>query len=245
MNNQTKKKLNNSTDGIEYIFQETSWIVMLSVFFLVLTIDSIILGKLTIENEVFLMIIIPTLFFILPALITRIVAFNKTTIHLLNNEIHVSRSSIVRAPIKPSFQLHFSQIKSYVFQEDNNWYWLKLVDTNGKVYRIWKLAYYRNSNFKEFKNYFEQEIKRYNRKILMLSKNEKIDLPIIQTSSNIYQTNFGIFLIIFSLLTLSGFLYYSLYIDINNENMYFIIVVLIFYLAFLFYKVISERKKKD
>jgi len=41
MNNQTKKNLNNSKDGIEYIFQETSWIVMLSVFFLVLTIDSI------------------------------------------------------------------------------------------------------------------------------------------------------------------------------------------------------------
>jgi len=150
----------------EFVFSEASWVLMLSVFFVTLIFNgsiafhiekAIALPKGPISGLFNILYIL-----VIPVAITRVVAFSKTKITLLNQEIIVHRSSLIGLPIKSDFRLHYSKIKEYAFLEDVNWYWLKLVDTNGKRYRIWKFGWFNNNEYKKFRDRLQNEIRWYN-----------------------------------------------------------------------------------
>ncbi|WP_375238673.1 hypothetical protein [Aurantibacter sp.] len=110
----------------EYSFLETSWISMVFTFIGVIILNTILVFKiqkaLDIPKNGFIGIIIIALIFLVPILISRLVSFNKTTVILNKKEIKVKRSSLIGLPIKSNLELHYSQIDSYLFQDDQNWY---------------------------------------------------------------------------------------------------------------------------
>ena len=144
-------------------------------------------------------IFIVALIFLVPILVSRLISFSKTTVTLNTKEIHVKRSSLIGLPIKSDFELHYSQIDSYVFQDDQNWNWLKIKDSNGKVYRIWKLGWFKNKEFKAFRDRLTNEIKWFNQEIVDNHQVERLKEQ-IKIAKNIYQGTIGLILGVVSLI---------------------------------------------
>jgi hypothetical protein len=232
----------------EYIFNETSWILMLGVFFVTLILNMIVIrniGKIIIFPKGIVTGLLIFLFILLiPVLVTRIVAFSRTKIILANKEIIVQRSSLIGLPIKSDFRLHYSKIKEYVFNEDTNWYWLKLVDTNGNKYRIWKIALFGNKQFKKFKDRLSNEIMWYNQEVEKYQSHEKQASEVIETAPNIYQGKLGVLLVVISIIFL---IVIPILIIMYGANISKTILPLLIGFSgalFTLFKVISERKKK-
>jgi len=94
-----------------------------------------LVSKLKLPNNTFTEILILT---------SRFIAFSKTKVTLNKQEISVNRNSIVGLTIKPNFILPYSEIYQHSFNSDMHWYWLKIINKNGKVYRIWRFIWINN-----------------------------------------------------------------------------------------------------
>ena len=226
----------------EYIFNEASWILMVGVFIGTLILNTFIVKSITFPKGTMTGIFIVSFILFIPLLISRIVAFSKTKVTLTEKEIIVQRTSVIGLPIKADFKLHYSQIKEYVFQEDMNWYWLKLVDINGKKYRIWKFAIFNNVQYKKFRDRFDNEIRWYNQQI---ENSDNIDLnsdKTIDIAPNIYQGKLGYLLGFVSVVFL---IVIPLIIILTGQNISKTIAPLLIGLSgagFTLFKVINERK---
>jgi hypothetical protein len=190
-------------DTRQYKFLEVSWILMVFTFIGVMILNAIFVIKmqkaLDIPKNGIPGISVVALIFFVPILVSRLISFSKTTVTLNKKEIQVKRSSLIGLPIKSDFHLHYSQVDSYVFQDDQNWYWLKIKDSNEKVYRIWKFGWFKNKEFKAFRNRLTNEIKWFNQEIVDThqpeGKNEQI-----KAAENIYQGTIGLILGVVSLI---------------------------------------------
>ena len=228
----------------KYIFNEASWVLMIGVFIGTLILNTFIVKSITFPKGTMTGIFIVSFILFIPLLISRIVAFSKTKVTLTEKEIIVQRTSMIGLPIKADFKLHYSQIKKYVFQEDMNWYWLKLVDINGKKYRIWKFAIFNNVQYKKFRDRLDNEIRWYNQKI---ENSDSIDLnsdKTIDIAPNIYQGKLGYLLGFISVVFL---ILIPLIIILTGQNISKTIAPLLIGLSgagFTFFKVINERKGK-
>jgi|BioPla2DNA2_1021312.scaffolds.fasta_scaffold12959_2 hypothetical protein len=228
----------------EYIFNEASWVLMIGVFIGTLILNTFIVKSITYPKGTMTGIFIVSFILFIPLLISRIVAFSKTKVTLTKKEIIVQRTSMIGLPIKADFKLHYSQIKQYVFQEDMNWYWLKLVDINGKKYRIWKFAIFNNVQYKKFRDRLDNEIRWYNQKI---ENSDNIDLnsdKTIDIAPNIYQGKLGYLLGFISVVFL---IVIPLIIILTGQNISKTIAPLLIGLSgagFTLFKVINERKEK-
>ncbi len=228
----------------EYIFNEASWVLMIGVFIGTLILNTFIVKSITFPKGTMTGIFIVSFILFIPLLISRVVAFSKTKVTLTEKEIIVQRTSVIGLPIKADFKLHYSQIKEYVFQEDMNWYWLKLVDINGKKYRIWKFAIFNNVQYKKFRDRLDNEIRWYNQKI---ENSESIDLnsdKTIDIAPNIYQGKLGYLLGFISVVFL---IVIPLIIILTGQNISKTIAPLVIGLSgagFTLFKVINERKGK-
>jgi hypothetical protein len=231
----------------EYIFNEASWVLMLGVFFVVLILNAFV--AINIQKAIAFQKGAMTGLFILfilliPVLISRVVAFSKTKITLSNREIYVQRSSLIGLPIKSNFKLHYSQIKEYVFQEDIHWYWLKLVDINGKKYRIWKFAWFNNAEFKKFRDRLGNEIRWYNQEIESYTNTDIKTNEMIEMVPNIFQGKFGFILGAISVVFL---IIIPVVIILTGKDLSKTIAPLLIGLSgagFTFFKVMNERKRK-
>ncbi len=231
----------------EYIFNEASWILMLGVFFGTLILNTFIAiniqKAISFPKGAMTGLLIVSFILLIPILVSRIVAFSKTKITLSNKEILVHRTSMIGLPIKTDFKLHYSQIKEYVFQEDTNWYWLKIVDINGKKYRIWKFAWFNNAEFKNFRDRLNNEIRWYNQEIECSTNNDNKPDEMIEIAPNIYQGKLGYLLGFISVLFL---IVIPVIIILTGQNISKIIAPLLIGLSgagFTLFKVINERKR--
>jgi hypothetical protein len=217
---------------------------MIGVFIGTLILNTFIVKSITYPKGTMTGIFIVSFILFIPLLISRIVAFSKTKVTLTKKEIIVQRTSMIGLPIKADFKLHYSQIKQYVFQEDMNWYWLKLVDINGKKYRIWKFAIFNNVQYKKFRDRLDNEIRWYNQKI---ENSDNIDLnsdKTIDIAPNIYQGKLGYLLGFISVVFL---IVIPLIIILTGQNISKTIAPLLIGLSgagFTLFKVINERKEK-
>jgi len=230
----------------EYRFLEASWILMIAVFIITVILNSYLAFKLQEAFEVLqgssagLAIVIYII--LVPVLTSRLLAFSNTTILLNESEIHVCRSSIIGLPIKSDFKLHYSQIKEYVFQEDINWYWIKLVDKNGRKYRIWRFALFDNAEYKKCRDSLHNEIRRYNEEIKN-SAFTKTSPDLIKESPNIYQGNWGLVIGAISLITLIVTPLVLILFEFNFSSIIPLIVGLSG-ACYMLIKVRNERTKK-
>ena len=187
----------------EYRFLEASWVLMVFTFIGIMIFNAILVFKiqkaLDIPKNGFTGVIVSALIFLVPILVSRLISFSRTTVTLNKKELKVKRSSLIGLPIKSDLELQYSQIDSYVFQDDQNWYWLKIKDLNGKVYRIWKFGWFKNKEFKAFRDRLTNEIKWFNQDITNNLQNKRKS-EAIKVAENIYQGTLGLILGIISLI---------------------------------------------
>jgi len=232
----------------QYRFLEASWIIMLVSFIGIMILNAILIFKLQNYFEIpkngaagiFVIILV----FIVPILLSRILSFSKTTVTLNQKEIRVNRHSIVGLPIKHDFALHYSQIDSYVFQDDQNWYWLKIKDTTGKIYRIWKFAHFKNKEFKAFRDRLTNEINRFNQEATESDNIISTKKQII-AADNIYQGTAGIILLVISVLFIIAIPVFLIVFGVPHLRSLGPGLIGISGAIFTFFKVIHERKKKN
>ncbi len=232
----------------EYIFNEASWILMIGVFFTTLILNTFIAiniqKAITFPKGATTGFLIVSFILLIPILVSRIVAFSKTKIILSDRELIVHRTSLIGLRIKADFKLHYSQIKEYVFQEDMYWYWLKILDINGKKYRIWKFALFNNVQYKKFRDRLDNEIRWYNQEI---ENSDSIDLnpyKTIDIAPNIYQGKLGYLLGFISVVFL---IVIPIVIILTGQNISKTIAPLLIGLSgagYTLFKVINERKRK-
>ena len=232
----------------EYIFYEASWVLMLGVFFGTLILNTFIAiniqKAITFPKGAITGLLIISFILLIPILVSRIVAFSKTKVTLSNKEILVHRTSMIGLPIKADFKLHYSQIKEYVFQEDMYWYWLKIIDINGKKYRIWKFAIFNNVQYKKFRDRLDNEIRWYNQEIENSNSNDLNPNKTIDIALNIYQGKLGYLLGLISVVFL---IVIPVVIILTGQNISKTIAPLLIGLSgagFTLFKVINERKRK-
>lgn len=162
----------------EFKFLEASWILMISTFIGSMLFCMFLIVKMQkaidIPKNPFIGIPVVALVLGVPVLISRLVSFSKTTVILNKKEIKIKRNSLIGLPIKPDFQLPYSQIQSFVFLSDQNWYWLKMKASNGKVYRIWKFAHFNNIEFKDFRDRFSNELRWYNQEMANTDNHDRL-----------------------------------------------------------------------
>ena len=231
----------------QYRFIETSWVLMVFSFIGAMIINAILVFKiqktLDLPKNGFTGISVVALIFLVPILISRLISFSKTTVTLNKKKIKVKRSSLIGLPIKSDFELHYSQIDSYVFQDDQNWYWLKIKDLNGKVYRIWKFGWSKNKEFKAFRDRLTIEIKWFNQEIAdnYQARQQKKHIRIAE---NIYQGKSGLILGIISLILIIAMLIIIFVFGMNKFSSLGPILIGLSGATFTFFKVLSERKNK-
>ena len=235
-------------DQRQYKFLEASWILMVFTFIGFLILNAFIVFKVQktfdIPKNAFIGISMAALILIVPVLISRLVSFSKTTVTLDKKQIKVKRSSIIGIPIKSDFQLPYSQIQSYVFQNDQNWYWLKIKDSKGKVHRIWKFAHFKNKEFKAFRDRLTNEINWFNQEATKSNNIDSTNKQII-ASDNIYQGTIGIILLIISVLIIVVIPIFLIVFGIPNLRVLGPGLMGVSGAIFTFFKVIHERKKKN
>ena len=187
--------MNNETR--QFRFLEASWVLMIFIFIGTMTLNGILVFKIQkiidLPNNGFSKIFIIALIFLIPILISRLMSFSKTTVTLNKKEIQVKRSSLIGLSIKSDFELHYSQIDSYVFQDDQNWDWLKIKSLNGKVHRIWKFSWFKNKEFNAFREQLTNEIKWFNQELADNHQAEK-EKEKIKVAESIYQGTTGLIL---------------------------------------------------
>ncbi|MGZ2371655.1 hypothetical protein ACXR6G_17885 [Ancylomarina sp. YFZ004] len=231
----------------EYRFLEASWILVISVFISTMILNAFVAFKIQetyeLSNGPISGIAIVIYILLVPVLVSRILAFSKTTIRINKREIHVYRSSMIGLPIKSNFKLHYSQIKEYVFQEDLNWYWLKLVDVSNNKYRIWKLELFNNKEYKNFRDRLNNEIRWYNEETKN-SKNIDSTTYMIEVASNIYQGNVGLILGLISLITLIVIPIILIMFEVKNLSSIAPILIGLSGAGYTLIKVKNERSKK-
>lgn len=230
----------------QYNFLEASWTLMIVTFIGVLIINAILVFKIQRELDIpkngMIGISITVLLFLVPILVSRLLSFSKTTVTLNKKEIEIKRRSIIGLPIKSDIHLQYSQIDSYVFQYDRNWHWLKIVDTNGKVYRIWKLGWFNNTEFKAFRDRLSNEINWFNQGRTNVNRTGQPKKQ-IKVAKNSYQGTAGLMLGIISLMFIIAVP--TLFIVIRISSLSFLIIGLIVLSGAIFTlsKVWTERKK--
>jgi hypothetical protein len=183
----------------EHTFLEASWILMILTFIGVMALNlyaSVQILKDTPKNEltgIFTVVVA----FIVPIVVSRLLSFGRTTVTLTENAIKVKRSAVLSL-IKSDINLPYSKVRKYVFQNDQNWIWLKIVDTDGKVYRIWRLAYFKTEEFRAFQESFENQITLYNQQVKTSAGLS--DAKQIERAKNIYQGTVGLILGVLSVI---------------------------------------------
>ena len=239
---------NMKTEQRQYKFIEASWVLMLVSFIGIMILNAIMIFKLLNYFEIpkngatgiFVIILI----FIVPILLSRILSFSRTTVTLNQKEIKVKRHSIIGLSIKSDFTLPYSQIDSFVFQDDQNWYWLKIKDSKGKVYRIWKFAHFKNKEFKAFRDRLTNEINWFNQETTKSNNIDSSDNKII-AADNIYQGTAGIILLIISVIFIIAIPVFLIVFGVPNLRVLGPGLIGISGAIFTFFKVIHERKKKN
>lgn len=229
----------------QYKFVEASWVLMIFTFIGIMILNTILVFKiqkaLDLPKNGITGISVIILIFLVPILVSRLVSFSKTTVTLNKKEIQVNRSSLIGLPIKTDFLLPYSQIKSYVFQDDQNWYWLKIVDSKGKVYRIWKFGWFKTKEFKAFRDLLSNEIKLFNQEMNDTNQTERQNEQ-IKVAENIYQGTSGLILGIVSLLMLFAIPILIFVLGMNKLSSLGPILIGLSGAIFTFSRVLSERK---
>ncbi|HET8809510.1 MAG TPA: hypothetical protein VFM65_04510 [Flavobacteriaceae bacterium] len=232
----------------QYKFLEASWILMLITFICGMILNIILVSKIPNYIEIpkngITGISAVILIFIVPIVLSRVVSFSKTTVTLNKKEIQVNRSSIIGLPIKPDLILPYSQISSYVFQNDQNWYWLKIKDSNGKVYRIWKFAHYKNKEFRAFRDRLTNEINWFNQENTNTDNVEPRE-EYIKLAGNIYQGTSGIILGVISLIFIIAIPIIFMTFGVPNLRSLGPGLIGLSGAIFTFIKVLYERKKRN
>ncbi|HTO14466.1 MAG TPA: hypothetical protein VLZ83_01785 [Edaphocola sp.] len=230
----------------QYRFLEASWVLMIFAFIGVMILNAILVIKiqktLDLPKNGFIGIIIITLIFLVPILVSRLISFSKTTVTLNKKEIQVKRSSLIGMPIKSDFELHYSQIDSYVFQDDQNWHWLKIKDLNGKVYRIWKFGWFKNKEFNAFRDQLTNEINWFNKEMTDTDQTER-QKEQIKIAKNIYQGTSGSVLGIVSILIMFAIPILIFVFGMNKLSSLGPILIGLSGAIFTFFRVLNERKK--
>ena len=230
----------------QYRFLEASWILMVFTFIGVMILNAILVFKiqknLDLPKNGFVGIIVVALILLVPILVSRLFSFSKTTVTLNKKVIQVNRSSLIGMPIKSDFELHYSQIDSYVFQDDQNWYWLKIKDLNGKVYRIWKFGWSKNKEFKAFRDRLTYEINWFNKEMADTDQTEQ-QKEQIKVAKNIYQGTSGTVLGIVSILIMFAVPILIFAFGMNKLSSLGPILIGLSGAIFTFFRVLSERKK--
>lgn len=189
----------------QYKFLEASWVLMVFTFIGVAILNAILVFKmqkaLDLPKGEITGIFVAALILLVPILVSRLVSFSNTTVTLNKKEIQVNRSSLIGLPIKPDFHLPYSQIDSFVFQEDLNWYWLKIKDSKGRIYRVWKLGWIKNKEFKDFRDRLTNEISWFNKEMTNADQPEG-QREQIKVAANIYQGTLGLILGVVSVIFL-------------------------------------------
>jgi hypothetical protein len=231
----------------EYRFIEVSWVLVVFTFIGVMILNAILVFKvekaLDLPKNGFIGIIIVALIFLVPILASIIISLSKTIVTLDKKKIQVKRSWLIGLPIKSDFELHYSQINSYVFQDDQNWYWLKIKDLNGKIYRIWIFGWFENKEFMAFRDRLTNEIKWFNQEITDTYQAEGQKEQIV-VAKNIYQGTSGLVLGIVSLLIMFAIPILIFVFGINKLSSLGPILIGLSAAIFTFFRVLSERKNK-
>lgn len=192
----------------QYKFLEASWLLLIFTFPGIMISNALLVFKiqktLDLPKNGITGILIIVLILLVPILISRLISFSQTTVTLNKQEIQVKRSSLIGFPMKSDFHIHYSQIDSYVFQDDRNWYWLKLKDSNGKVYRIWKFGWMNNKEFLDFRDRLTNEINWFNQKKSATPQTGK-QHEHIKVAESIYQGKTGLILEIMSIIIIISF----------------------------------------
>lgn len=230
----------------QYRFLEASWVLMVSTFIGVMILNTILVFKiqktLDLPKNGIIGIIVVALIFLVPILVSRLISFSKTTVTLNKKVIQVKRSSLIGMPIKSDFELHYSQIDSYVFQDDKNWFWLKIKDLNGKIYRIWKFGWFKNKEFKAFRDRLTNEINWFNKEMADTDQTER-QKELIKVAKNIYQGTSGSVLGIVSIIIVFAIPILIFVFGMNKLSSLGPILIGLSGAIFTFFRVLSERKK--
>jgi hypothetical protein len=230
----------------QYRFLETSWVLMVSTFIGVMILNAILVFKIqkTLDlpkNGIFGIIVV-ALIFLVPILVSRLISFSKTTVTHNKKVIQVKRSSLIGMPIKSDFELHYSQIDSYVFQDDKNWFWLKIKDLNGNIYRIWKFGWFKNKEFKEFRDRLTNEINWFNKEMADTDHTDR-QKEQYKVAKNIYQGTSGSVLGIVSILIMFAIPILIFVFGMNKLSSLGPILFGLSVAISTFFRVLSERKK--
>lgn len=235
------------TEQRQYKFLEASWILMISTFIgsMVLNLFLIVkIGKaLDLPKNGFTEITKLALIILAPVLVSRLVSFNKTTITLNKKEIKINRNSPIGLPFKSDIILPYSKIHEYIFQEDQNWYWLKILDVDGNVYRIWKLSLLNNKEFKAFRDRFINEISWYNQESISTDDTTK-HLKQIKVARNFYRGTEGLVLALISIIVMIAAPVFIITNGINNLSSIGPFLIGLSGAVYTFFRVLSERTKE-
>lgn len=230
----------------QYKFVEASWPLMIFTFIGIMILNAVLvfemLNALDLPKNGITGISVVALIFLVPILFSRLVSFSKTTVTLNKEEIQVNRRSLIGLPIKTDFLLPYSQISSYVFQDDQNWYWLKIEDSKGKVYRIWKFGWFKNKEFKAFKNRLINEINWFNQGMTETDQTER-QIGQIKVAKNIYQGTAGLILGLASLIIIITIPILLLVFGVPKLSSLGPGLIGLSGAIFTFFKVWNERKK--
>ncbi|HLV37921.1 hypothetical protein [Xanthomarina sp.] len=221
---------------------------MIFTFIGVLILNAIIVSKvqriLALSKGGIISISAIVLIFLVSILVSRLVSFSKTTVTLNKKEMQVNRSFLFGLPIKSNFLLPYSQINTYVFQDDQNWYWLKIKDSKGKAYRIWKFGWFKKKEFKAFKDQLTYEINWFNQEMAHFDQTDQ-QKGQIKVAKNIYQGKIGLILGVISFIIIIVLSILLLVFGVPKLSFLGPGLIGLSGATFTLFKVWNERKNKD